>query len=140
MTHERKSCNISTAVYFVFSHNVGSGSVPVSVTKSKPTVKLGKNTLTLNAECSAAGDYASMTLNQADSDLIEEQIFEPAVEKTGIENIDVYYDSEKQTVNAMINGEVAKGTYQFKCTPLFTYSGDDTVNETKAIIIKVKVK
>ena len=117
-------------------------SLPVSVTKNTPSVKLGKKTLTLNAECPAAGDYTSMTLNQADSELLTDQHFEPATEKEaekeGIDNIHIYYDSEKQTVNAQLTGEVKKGTYQFKCTPEFVYSGG-TEGEAKTFKINVKV-
>lgn len=111
--------------------------IPVSITKNKPVVKLGKSTLTLNAECTAAADYTSMTLNQADSTLTDGQEFELLTE--GGENIDVSYDSESKTVKAEIVGAVEKGTYKFRCTPLFKYSGNDSEVEAKAIIIKVKV-
>lgn len=112
-------------------------SVAVSVTKNKPSVKLGKNTLTLNSACTAAAASTSMKLNQSDSTLAEEQEFVSLT--NGGENIWVYYDSDSQTVKAQIIGEVDRGTYQFSCTPVFSYNGDDRLIEAKTIKLKVKV-
>ena len=113
--------------------------ITVSATTAFPTAKLGKSTLTVNAACPDVADYTTMKLSQADSQLATEQTFTATGSKKS-NAIEVAYENGQIVARITDPATVKTGTYNYKCTPKFSFDESDDVDNAKAITIKVNVK